>query len=176
MKSVLRKGNYSTLNVYFHTDLQDSAQGASRAMSSPGDRVLGFCTLPDPSISGASPRAAYIKDGCNVLAHTMTGGPLAHYNEGGTAIHEIGHWNGLLHIFEGESCSPDNDGDFLEDTPQQSMPTEGCPPEKNSCPDRPGVDAIHNYMDYSSDDCYESFTPGQLARMRYMWSAMREGK
>ncbi|GAB1202211.1 extracellular metalloprotease [Aspergillus pseudonomiae] len=186
MKTALRRGSYRTLNVYFHTDLQGSASAGARASdivrremgaSQPqSTSMLGFCTLPDPSINASSPRSTYIKDGCNVLAETMPGGSLVHYNRGGTAIHEIGHWNGLLHIFEGESCSPDNEGDFIADTPQQSKPTEGCPAQKDSCPELPGLDAIHNFMDYSSDECYDSFTPDQVSRMRSMWFAMRDGK
>ncbi|RAH55571.1 metalloprotease MEP1 [Aspergillus piperis CBS 112811] len=187
MKNALRRGNYSTLNVYFQTDLQASSDDTSRGFPYNGNRrtdvsgqssttVLGFCTLPDPSVNSSSPRSSYIKDGCNVLADTMPGGSLAQYNQGGTAVHEVGHWNGLLHTFEGESCSPDNEGDYIDDTPEQSEPTSGCPAEKDSCPDLPGLDAIHNFMDYSSDDCYESFTPDQAERMRSMWSAMREGK
>lgn len=187
MKDKLRKGGYSTLNVYFQTDLQASHGGNGRLVPYDLDRqndlspgltslVLGFCTMPDPKINANSPRHDYVKDGCNVLARTMPGGPLTGYNHGGTAIHEVGHWNGLLHTFQGESCSPDNDGDYITDTPQEAVPTQGCPSEKNSCPSCPGVDAIHNFMDYSSDECYESFTPGQIRRMRSMWSATREGK
>ena len=166
MKSALREGTYSTLNVYFHADLQESPLGATRhtpgidgrqmlSSSELSSNVLGFCTLPDPSINGNSSRPSYVKDGCNILAQTMPGGLLSNYNRGGTAIHEIGHWNGLLHTFEGESCSPDDDGDYIEDTPQESRPTDGCPSRKNSCPNRPGVDPIHNFMDYSTDICYE---------------------
>lgn len=187
MKNALRKGSYSTLNVYFQSDLHASSEGHGRSTPVPSERqseisnqlsssILGFCTMPDPSINSSTPRASYAKDGCNVLAKTMPGGSLAHYNKGGTAIHEIGHWNGLLHIFEGESCASENEGDYVADTPQQSEATDGCPAEKNSCPNIPGFDAIHNFMDYSSDDCYEQFTPGQAKRMRSMWSAMREGK
>ncbi|KAE8144638.1 hypothetical protein BDV25DRAFT_89194 [Aspergillus avenaceus] len=188
MKDVLRRGSYRTLNVYFHTDLQSSPKTgarvtpdiASRQMvdvsGPPLSNMLGFCTLPDPSVNISSPRSNYVKDGCNVLAKTMPGGTLRHYNRGGTAIHEIGHWNGLLHTFEGESCSSENEGDYIADTPQQSRPTEGCPSQKDSCPGLPGFDAIHNFMDYSSDECYESFTPDQIKRMRSMWFAMREGK
>ncbi|OJJ30742.1 hypothetical protein ASPWEDRAFT_120224 [Aspergillus wentii DTO 134E9] len=187
MKAALRRGSYSTLNVYFQTNLQASHGAGARAVNPENKRnshvsnqlsssVLGFCTLPDPSVNASSPRSAYVKDGCNVLAKTMPGGSLMHYNRGGTAIHEIGHWNGLLHTFEGESCSPDNPGDYIADTPVQSIPTDGCPARKNSCPDSPGLDAIHNFMDYSSDECYETFTPGQMKRMRGMWSSMREGK
>ncbi|KAL2825400.1 metalloprotease MEP1 [Aspergillus cavernicola] len=181
MKDTLRKGTYRTLNVYFQSDLQvPTSPGTSGHQLGPSEQlassVLGFCTLPDPSINGSSPRSDYVKDGCNVLAKTMPGGSLFHYNRGGTAIHEIGHWNGLLHTFEGESCSPDNEGDYIDDTPQASLPTDGCPARKDSCPDSPGVDPVHNFMDYSSDECYESFTPAQVKRMHDMWHAMREGK
>lgn len=183
MKTALRKGSYRTLNVYFQTDLEASPGDTGRAdqrgalvSSDLSSSVLGFCTLPDPSVNATSVRDDYIKDGCNVLAKTMPGGSLDLYNRGGTAIHEIGHWNGLLHTFQGESCSSDNPGDYIADTPQQSTPTDGCPARKDSCPDSPGLDLIHDFMDYSSDVCYESFTSGQIQRMRGMWASMREGK
>ncbi|KAJ5584101.1 uncharacterized protein N7459_003901 [Penicillium hispanicum] len=183
MKKALRRGTYRTLNVYFQTDLQASPgqagrlgnRGASMA-NDQSSSVLGFCTLPDPSVNASSTPADYVKDGCNILAKTMPGGSLDLYNRGGTAIHEIGHWNGLLHTFQGESCSADNPGDYISDTPQQSTPTDGCPARKDSCPDSSGLDAVHDFMDYSSDVCYESFTPGQIQRMRNMWVTMREGK
>ncbi|KAJ5199595.1 hypothetical protein N7491_009608 [Penicillium cf. griseofulvum] len=184
MKTALRKGSYRTLNVYFQTNLQTSPRQAGRAFGHRGavtnnnlaSSVLGFCTLPDPTVNASSPASQYVKDGCNVLTKTMPGGSLDLYNRGGTAIHEIGHWNGLLHTFQGESCSADNPGDYISDTPQQSTPTDGCPARKDSCPDSPGQDAVHDFMDYSSDVCYESFTPGQGERMRSMWISMREGK
>ncbi|KAJ5319416.1 hypothetical protein MYU51_017443 [Penicillium brevicompactum] len=182
MKTALRKGTYRTLNVYFQTNLQATPGQSGRALGTRGTNsdlaasVLGFCTLPDPKINADSPASQYVKDGCNILAKTMPGGSLDLYNRGGTAIHEIGHWNGLLHTFQGESCSADNPGDYINDTPQQSTPTDGCPAHKDSCPDVPGQDAVHDFMDYSSDVCYESFTPGQSERMRSMWDSMRAGK
>ncbi|KAL4900063.1 hypothetical protein BDW74DRAFT_105678 [Aspergillus multicolor] len=181
MKQALRRGTYRTLNVYFQSDLQVptgfETQTRHLDLSDQlSSSVLGFCTLPDPSINSTSPRSSYVKDGCNVLARTMPGGSLTHYNRGGTAIHEIGHWNGLLHTFEGESCSADNEGDYIDDTPQESIPTDGCPIRKDSCPDSPGTDPVHNFMDYSSDECYEHFTPAQVKRMRDMWFTMRKGK
>jgi hypothetical protein len=38
-----------------------------------------------------------------------------------------------------------------------------------------GPDPIHNFMDYSTDACYEGFTPGQGARMLNIWQIYREG-
>lgn len=78
---------------------------------------------------------------------------------GATTTHEIGHWFNLYHTFQGQSCS--GSGDLIADTPLQSAPTDGCPVGIDTCPSAAGVDPIHNYMDYSSDACYEEFTAGQ---------------
>lgn len=69
-------------------------------------------------------------------------------NSGKTATHEVGHWFGLFHVFEGESC--EGDGDFVDDTPAMLGPTKGCPIGKDTCPEQEDLDPIHNYMDYSS--------------------------
>jgi hypothetical protein len=52
------------------------------------------------------------------------------------------------------------------------MPTNGCPVGLNSCPD-PGVDPIHNFMDYSSDACVYQFTPGQADRVHEQTATFR---
>ena len=54
-------------------------------------------------------------------------------------------------------------GDFVDDTPPMRVPTRGCPEGKDTCRE-PGLDPIHNYMDYSDDACYDQFTAGQVAR------------
>jgi hypothetical protein len=58
------------------------------------------------------------------------------------------------------------------DTPAQKTPTSGCPEGKDTCPE-PGLDPIHNYMDYSFDSCYTEFTPGQVQRMQDAWLFFR---
>ena len=60
----------------------------------------------------------------------------------------------------------------MADTPAQSGPTTGCPEGQDTCP-APGLDPIHNYMDYSYDTCYTMFTAGQTSRMQTMFSAYR---
>jgi len=108
-------------------------------------------------------------DGIRVDYGSLPGGPIANYDEGKTATHEAGHWLGLFHTFEG-GCTERNDE--VADTPAQSSPTFGCPIGRDSC-DLPGLDPIHNYMDYSYDSCYDQFTPGQSSRMSSMWAAYR---
>lgn len=159
-KTALRKGTYSTLNIYFHTDLAGGN--------------LGTCTLPSQVPPNSNP-SIYNSDGCNVNANTMPSGSFTGYNQGKTAVHETGHWLGLLHTFEGYSCS--GSGDFVGDTPMESQSTDGCPtsPAKNTCPDNNGMDPVHNYMDYSTDACYTGFTAGQVARMGALWKQYRQG-
>jgi hypothetical protein len=64
----------------------------------------------------------------------------------------------------------------VADTPAMKVPTSGCPAGKDTCPKEPGLDPIHNYMDYSYDSCYFEFTPGQAARAQDSWLYFRAGK
>lgn len=157
-EQALRVGDYGALNLYFHTDLSGGN--------------LGTCTLPS-SVQKRTPPSLYSSDGCHINANTMPGGNMAGYNQGKTAVHETGHWLGLLHTFEGYSCS--GTGDYILDTPMESQSSNGCPskPSKDSCTGVTGVDPIHNYMDYSTDACYTTFTPNQVARIGSMWQQYR---
>ncbi|PIA93222.1 Extracellular metalloprotease [Cercospora beticola] len=156
MKQALQRGRYQDLNLYFLSDL--------------GDGLLGFCYFPtsDPS------KQMRMLDGCINLADSMPGGAAKYYDMGLTAVHEVGHWFGLYHVFEGANCN-DEKGDRVGDTPRQSTPTTGCPTNKNSCPRSKGVDSINNYMDYSYDSCLFEFTPGQGRRMRALFDSTRAG-
>ncbi|KAL2258477.1 hypothetical protein VTK26DRAFT_8200 [Humicola hyalothermophila] len=155
MKRSLRRGGYSALNVYF---LREMGQN------------LGYCYLPQAASPGST---AFIRDGCTVLYSTVPGGSSTNYNLGHTTTHEVGHWFGLYHTFQG-GCT--GSGDSVSDTPAQASASSGCPIGRDSCPSQPGVDPIHNYMDYSYDTCYEEFTPGQQARMLSFWNNYRAGK
>ncbi|KAL8959889.1 MAG: hypothetical protein Q9183_005558, partial [Haloplaca sp. 2 TL-2023] len=132
MKPALRKGTYADLNIYFLSDLSGG--------------ILGICNFPTNAPRGSP---TYLQDGCNVLAQSVPGGTATNYNQGGTTTHEVGHWFGLFHVFQGQRCS--GSGDSVGDTPLQSTPTSGCPSRKDSCPNAAGLDSINNYMDYSYD-------------------------
>lgn len=93
-----------------------------------------------------------------------------------TAVHEVGHWMGLFHVFQGGSACGLGPGDQVADTPPQWNATSGCPRTRrpDSCPE-PGLDSIFNYMDYSYDECMEEFTPGQIERGTNIYNDLRAG-
>ncbi|CAE6400802.1 unnamed protein product [Rhizoctonia solani] len=146
MKNLLRKGGAADLNVY-----TVGFQGG------PGKGLLGYATLPFAYDSNPK------DDGVVIQWATVPGGSYPDYNQGKTFTHELGHWLGLYHTFQGDSCS--GDGDFVNDTPPELTPTFGCPEKKDTCPGG-GPDPIHNYMDYSYDVCMNQFTKGQFERIK----------
>jgi len=131
MKSALRRGTYSTLNIYYQSQLQ---AGPNTPGIPVGSTLLGFCTLPVAGVTAATPPDAYVIDGCNLLSGTMPSGNMAGYNLGGTTAHEVGHWNGMLHTFNDNTCDPDNFGDYVADTPQEMTSTSTFSALLTSCP------------------------------------------
>src|SRR5512132_679883 len=136
--------------------------------ASPGQNLLGWSTFPWNLASNPT------MDGVVIHYASLPGGTLAPYNLGGTATHEVGHWVGLYHTFQG-GCDGGNcsgAGDLVCDTPGEATATSGCPSGKDTCPTT-GLDPIHNYMDYSTDICYNQFTSGQDARADFLMSTYR---
>lgn len=147
MKQALRRGDAGTLNVY----------------STTADVYLGWAYLP------GLPDSRTFLDGIVNDWESMPGTSTRYagrYDLGMTLVHESGHWFNLEHTFFG-GCNAK--GDFVDDTPAMLVPTEGCPAGKDTCPKEPGLDPIHNYLDYSYDSCYNQFTPGQAARAQDAW-------
>ncbi|EME86075.1 uncharacterized protein MYCFIDRAFT_6519, partial [Pseudocercospora fijiensis CIRAD86] len=153
MKRGLRQGSYAELNLYFTSDLAGG--------------LLGFCYFPKSRPTSKD----LTLDGCVNLAGSLPGGDAENYDLGYTAVHETGHWFGLYHVFQGQSCS--GPGDYVSDTPIQRIATSGCPASQDSCPNATGVDSIHNFMDYSYDECMYEFTSGQSQRANALYSQYR---
>lgn len=152
-----RRGGYDALNVYFFSDLNDG--------------IGGYCNTPTVVDEGTQ---YFYQDGCWVNGDSMPGlsrNETTPPNKGHAAIHEVGHWFGLLHTFQGRLCETINDQ--VADTPAQSGSSSGCPVGRDSCPDLPGLDPIHNFMDYSDDTCTTEFTPGQMERMHQQFDIYR---
>lgn len=59
------------------------------------------------------------------------------------ACTQVGHWLGLLHVFENGCDSP---GDSVEDTAPQASAAYGCPKTRHTCPSSNEPEPIHNIM------------------------------
>ncbi|WIA10568.1 hypothetical protein OEZ85_010755 [Tetradesmus obliquus] len=141
-KAALRQGSATTLNIYTWE---------------PERGILGWATFPSDYQPVGSAR---IRDGVVLLHSSVNGGSAVPHNLGDTAVHEVGHWLGLYHTFQGGCGTTDtaNSGDFVPDTPAVGGPNYGCPIGINTCIDAQGPDLVKNFMDYTNDNCMDSFT------------------
>ncbi|XP_012620494.2 pappalysin-2 isoform X2 [Microcebus murinus] len=155
LKEALQLNSTHFLNVYFASSVREDLAGAAtwpwdkEAISHLGGVVL------NPAYYG-------------MPGHTNI------------MIHEVGHVLGLYHVFKGvserESCddpcretAPSMEtGDLCADTaPTPKSKLCGDPePTNDTCgfAHFPGA-PFSNYMSYTDDDCTDSFTPNQVARM-----------
>lgn len=117
---------------------------------------------------------------------------LEFYAKGRTPVHEVGHYLGLQHtwgnvipVLTPDGCAVD---DFIDDTPEELQAFAAnlvkgtlnpCDTSINTCTktylgiDFP--DMYENYMDYSTDLCYNLFTKQQVNLMRYNLLTRRAG-
>lgn len=148
---------------------------------------IGLASLPDAETVGT------FRDFVFTAPETLPNQPKLQYAyEGKTLTHEIGHYLGLLHIFDMNGicweaaiypkCWEDNyngcsscfvggqvayNGDFIEDTPPQSncyFDFECCNSLCKDCLNKDNV-LSSNFMGYNDDSCMKNFTKEQNQRM-----------
>ncbi|KAK2598045.1 hypothetical protein QQS21_005822 [Conoideocrella luteorostrata] len=150
MKKSLHKGDKKSANLYIVEKFE----------------TYGLSTFPED----LSKPDELLLDGCILQAATVPGGIAGlGYTEGIIAVHEVGHWFGLLHTysFSGwngrewvDECLADGDG--LADTPVHTK-NKGCK-VKDSCPNQAGTDPIDDFMNLTSDpSAYAKFDAPEVA-------------
>ncbi|MBP7259936.1 MAG: T9SS type A sorting domain-containing protein [Bacteroidia bacterium] len=155
------------LNVWIVADIREANNTASLTG---GYANIGYTTSIDGVIMRYEAAGNY--NYCNSCGFVPSA-------RGFTLIHEVGHWLGLYHTFQGESCLGDdsltcaNGGDHCCDTRAHYNPVNytTCPPDTQKvCTSANAFygntpDPVHNYMNYVPEMCYTNFTADQMAIM-----------
>src|SRR5690606_38709149 len=117
----------------------------------PSGGILGYAYRPDGDASS-------IHHGVVLHYNTLPGGGLFPYNQGDTGTHEVGHYVGLLHTFDGGCSGGDTPpgcetgGDRVCDTPAEASAAFGRPAGRDTCPPG-GPHPNPDLRDHPGDAC-----------------------
>lgn len=155
LKSLIQWDSRKYINVWIVKEVRKGTETG----------VAGYATLPGShgsSTDGIVMEAAFVGE---------------EISSNGVFSHEVGHYLGLYHTFQGGCLNDDcvAQGDRVCDTPpdQTNIPVP-CETTLNSCDTDTNSgfatdqnDKNNNFMDYNTLSCTNQFTPGQAERMRY---------
>lgn len=146
--------------VKFNASYGDNAWDAGSYLN------IWICNLKDALGYASLPGTDPAKDGVVISYTTVTTGGSQQGDNGRTLTHETGHWLNLYHLWGDTYCG----NDFVDDTPQQSTYTPGCPTGiRRTCGNNQAGDMYMNYMDFTNDACMNLFTQGQKQRARALF-------
>lgn len=158
-----------------------------------GQGILGYAQFPNSGSPADDGVFINIRSWSNNSCYTLPS-----YNLGRTAVHEIGHYFGLLHNWgdDGSACTGDdfknltsvgstcslpaglfnpngqgNTASDIGDTPNQAGSNSGlCPSaiKTDGCTTTSPGIMYQNFMDYTNDACYSLFTKKQVQRMEWV--------
>ena len=144
--------------------------------------VYGFATPPTgaPNWGGTGVTKDVTDGETGVVIHYKVLGknnPLApgKYTEGKVAVHEVGHYLGMRHIWgDGSATTGCSVDDGIFDTPNAKQANASCTGQ-NTCTDASNdkPDQTENYMDYALDGCAAMFTKEQAFMMQYVLKKLR---
>ena len=164
-----------------------------------GNGILGYAQFPSSGTAADDGIFINAIGWGNNPCYTARG-----YNLGRSAVHEAGHYFGLIHIWgdDGSACTGDdfksltavgstcilpaglfnpigqgNTASDIGDTPNQASQTTNCPSGvvTDACDTTsPGI-MYQDYMDYTQDACYSMFTKKQAERMEWVIDNCRSG-
>jgi pregnancy-associated plasma protein-A len=137
--------------------------------------LLGWGNIP-LGVPGVSHEPGSWADACFMSYRTLPGTKFSQkpFHLGITGVHEVCHWLGLWHTFEG-GCSAT--GDEVHDTVAHQYPNFGTPnPELSNGACNAGEKApVKNFMNYTDDEWMNELTNGQIERIKDMMHVIRPG-
>ncbi|PCJ66293.1 MAG: hypothetical protein COA58_05830 [Bacteroidetes bacterium] len=150
------------LNIWIVSEILSTGEGT----------ILGYAQFPGQGSS--TDGVVEIHDRIGTIGTANAG------DKGRTLTHEIGHWLGLYHPFQGGCTSNNNWTDRVSDTPPVKESSFGCTASQNpnTCSnDFPNeIDNVENFMDYANGSCMNMFTNGQKSRVNgYLGSTSGRG-